>query len=67
MNILRQKLDQVMHMVRHEMSSSKRNPEDFALWKFTDKHEEGWNYKWGRGRPGWHIEDTAITEEMPLV
>ena len=59
-----QKLDQVLHMVRHEMSASKRNPEDFALWKFTDKHEEGWNYKWGRGRPGWHIEDTAITEEM---
>ena len=59
-----QKLDQVLHMVRHEMSASKRNPEDFALWKFTDKHEEGWDYKWGRGRPGWHIEDTAITEEM---
>ena len=59
-----QKIDQVMHMVRHEMSTSKRNPEDFALWKFTDKQEEGWNYKWGRGRPGWHIEDTAITEEM---
>ena len=59
-----QKLDQVMHMVRHEMSASKRNPEDFALWKFTDNGEEGWNYKWGHGRPGWHIEDTAITEEM---
>ena len=59
-----QRLDQIMHMVRHEMSSSKRNPEDFALWKFTDASEDGWNYKWGHGRPGWHIEDTAITEEM---
>jgi|YelNatPaOPRAMG01_1025707.scaffolds.fasta_scaffold00236_18 cysteinyl-tRNA synthetase len=59
-----QKLDQIMHMVRHEMSASKRNPEDFALWKFTGSDEEGWNYKWGHGRPGWHIEDTAITEEM---
>lgn len=63
-NLSGQKLDQVMHMVRHEMSASKRNPEDFALWKFTDSHDEGWNYKWGHGRPGWHIEDTAITEEM---
>ncbi|MGC8515096.1 MAG: cysteine--tRNA ligase [Thermoplasmata archaeon] len=59
-----QKLDQVMHMVRHEMSASKRNPEDFALWKFTDSDEDGWDYKWGHGRPGWHVEDTAITEEM---
>ena len=59
-----QKLDQVMHMVRHEMSASKRNPEDFALWKFTSSSEEGWDYKWGHGRPGWHVEDTAITEEM---
>lgn len=59
-----QKLDQILHMVRHEMSASKRNPEDFALWKFTSKNEDGWDYSWGRGRPGWHVEDTAITEEF---
>ncbi len=59
-----QRLDQILHMVRHEMSASKRNPEDFVLWKFSKHGEEGWDYPWGRGRPGWHIEDTSITEEL---
>jgi len=40
----------------------KRNPGDFALWKNKDK-KPFWNSPWGIGRPGWHIEDTAITEE----
>jgi cysteinyl-tRNA synthetase len=45
---------------RLELCSSKRNPEDFSLWR---KYEEGlaWDSPWGRGRPGWHIEDTAIS------
>jgi len=46
--------------------SSKRNPGDFALWKKRDKESESqemiWDSPWGTGRPGWHIEDTAITE-----
>ena len=42
--------------------SDKRNPGDFALWKKRDGSELSWDSPWGRGRPGWHIEDTAITE-----
>ena len=42
--------------------SEKRNPGDFALWKKRDGSELSWDSPWGRGRPGWHIEDTAITE-----
>ncbi|WP_424355014.1 cysteine--tRNA ligase [Methanobacterium sp. MBAC-LM] len=40
---------------------TKRNPGDFALWKKRDE-EPSWDSPWGKGRPGWHIEDTAITE-----
>jgi len=39
----------------------KRNPGDFVLWKSQKPGEISWDSAWGRGRPGWHIEDTAIT------
>jgi len=39
----------------------KRNPGDFALWKAQKRGELSWESPWGMGRPGWHIEDTAIT------
>ncbi len=39
----------------------KRNPADFALWKSHKPGELAWDSPWGKGRPGWHIEDTAIT------
>jgi cysteinyl-tRNA synthetase len=42
---------------------TKRNPLDFALWKFGEYGEYTWDSPWGRGRPGWHIEDTAIAEK----
>jgi cysteinyl-tRNA synthetase len=46
--------------------TSKRNPGDFALWKKRGIASEGlemvWDSPWGTGRPGWHIEDTAITD-----
>ena len=43
--------------------STKHNPEDFALWKLGEFGEYTWDSPWGRGRPGWHIEDTAISEK----
>jgi cysteinyl-tRNA synthetase len=43
--------------------STKQNPLDFALWKIGEYGEYTWNSPWGRGRPGWHIEDTAISEK----
>ncbi len=47
---------------RIEPDPRKRDPSDFSLWKSRDRNELGWDSPWGWGRPGWHIEDTAITE-----
>jgi cysteinyl-tRNA synthetase len=47
---------------RIEPDPRKKDPSDFSLWKSRRKDELGWNSPWGWGRPGWHIEDTAITE-----
>ena len=43
--------------------ATKQNPLDFALWKTGEYGEYTWDSPWGRGRPGWHIEDTAISEK----
>jgi len=40
-----------------------RNPMDFALWKFAKEGEPGWESKWGAGRPGWHIECSAMAHQ----
>jgi len=47
---------------RIDESVEKRNKGDFCLWKISKKGEPFWNIELGKGRPGWHIEDTAITE-----
>jgi cysteinyl-tRNA synthetase len=47
---------------RIDESDKKRNAGDFALWKFSKEGEPSWDTELGKGRPGWHIEDTAITE-----
>jgi cysteinyl-tRNA synthetase len=55
-----QKIDQlVMHRI--DPDARKRNVVDFALWKRQKPGEPSWDSPWGKGRPGWHIEDTAIT------
>ncbi len=46
---------------RIEPSPKKRDPADFALWKPAKPGEPCWDSPWGKGRPGWHIEDTAIS------
>ena len=46
---------------RIEPDPTKKSAQDFALWKKREPEELGWDSPWGRGRPGWHIEDTAIT------
>ncbi len=48
---------------RIDEGKGKRNKGDFCLWKFSKKDEPSWSSSWGEGRPGWHIEDTAITEK----
>ena len=47
---------------RIDSSDKKRNRGDFALWKFSETNQPGWKTELGYGRPGWHIEDTSITE-----
>lgn len=48
---------------RIDESVTKRNRGDFALWKFSKEDEPSWESPFGKGRPGWHIEDTAISEK----
>ena len=47
--------------VRHRMNENKRNPGDFVVWKMAKPGEPKWPSAYGEGRPGWNIEDTAIT------
>jgi cysteinyl-tRNA synthetase len=46
---------------RVEVAPYKRNPADFVLWKPSDASLPGWDSSWGRGRPGWHIECSAMS------
>ncbi len=48
---------------RVEISSLKKNPADFVLWKPSSVDEPGWDSPWGRGRPGWHLECSAMAEK----
>jgi cysteinyl-tRNA synthetase len=49
---------------RIEVDPAKRAPEDFVIWKAATPGEPTWESPWGPGRPGWHIEDTAITVRL---
>ncbi|MBF87561.1 MAG: cysteine--tRNA ligase [Pelagibacterales bacterium] len=48
---------------RIEVASYKKNPGDFVLWKPSTENQPGWESPWGRGRPGWHIECSAMSEK----
>ena len=47
---------------RIDINENKRDPRDFVIWKKMKPGEPYWDSPWGKGRPGWHIEDTAITD-----
>jgi cysteinyl-tRNA synthetase len=49
---------------RIEVSEKKRNPGDFALWKASKPGEPSWPSPWGQGRPGWHIECSAMSMKL---
>ncbi|RCV17397.1 hypothetical protein SEVIR_3G221900v4 [Setaria viridis] len=55
------KLDQNQAGARVAFDTRKRNPADFALWKAAKEGEPFWDSPWGRGRPGWHIECSAMS------
>ncbi len=54
-------LDDMMAGARVEVDERKRNPMDFALWKAAKPGEPFWESPWGKGRPGWHIECSAMS------
>ena len=49
---------------RVEISENKKNLEDFVLWKPSEKDEPSWKSPWGNGRPGWHIECSAMSKKF---
>src|SRR5215467_3579767 len=54
--------DEMIAGARVEVAPYKRDPADFVLWKPSDDETPGWDSPWGRGRPGWHIECSAMSE-----
>jgi cysteinyl-tRNA synthetase len=59
----RRKIDDLLAGARVERDEHKRDPLDFALWKGAGADEWAWDSPWGRGRPGWHIECSAMSEK----
>ncbi|WP_152045429.1 cysteine--tRNA ligase [Aureimonas psammosilenae] len=58
----RRRLEDQQAGARVAVEAHKRNPADFVLWKLSDENEPGWDSPWGRGRPGWHIECSVMSE-----
>ncbi|GBR27240.1 cysteinyl-tRNA synthetase [Komagataeibacter oboediens DSM 11826] len=54
--------DDLIAGARVEVAPYKRDPGDFVLWKPSDDQTPGWDSPWGRGRPGWHIECSAMSQ-----
>jgi cysteinyl-tRNA synthetase len=56
-------LDELKSGSRIEVSNLKKNPMDFILWKPSEENDPGWTSPWGRGRPGWHLECSVMSEK----
>ena len=56
------KLEDQQAGARVAVEAHKKNPADFVLWKLSSADEPGWESPWGRGRPGWHIECSAMSK-----
>ena len=57
-------LEEMKAGARVEVAPYKKNPMDFVLWKPSTPEQPGWDSPWGRGRPGWHIECSAMSEAL---
>ncbi|MBD3677150.1 MAG: cysteine--tRNA ligase [Rhodobacteraceae bacterium] len=57
-------VDDMIAGARVEVAPYKKNPMDFVLWKPSSDDLPGWDSPWGRGRPGWHIECSAMSHEL---
>ena len=53
--------EELVSGARVEVAPYKEDPADFVLWKPSDDDQPGWNSPWGRGRPGWHLECSAMS------
>ena len=60
----RRSVEEMLAGTRVEANDRKRNPADFALWKKSKPGEPAWDSPWGPGRPGWHIECSAMSMEL---
>ncbi len=58
------RLDDMEAGARVDIDEKKHNPFDFALWKASKPEEPAWDSPWGKGRPGWHIECSAMSSEF---
>jgi cysteinyl-tRNA synthetase len=58
------KLEDLIAGSRIEISDNKKNSEDFVLWKPSEKDEPSWDSPWGKGRPGWHLECSAMSKKF---
>jgi cysteinyl-tRNA synthetase len=58
----RRSRDEMIAVARVEVAPYKRDPADFVLWKPSSPEQPGWESPWGRGRPGWHLECSAMSE-----
>ena len=58
------KLEDLIAGSRVEISENKKNPEDFVLWKPSVDDEPFWQSPWGKGRPGWHLECSAMSKKF---
>jgi cysteinyl-tRNA synthetase len=56
------RLEEQQAGARVAVEAHKKNPGDFVLWKLSSAEEPGWESPWGRGRPGWHIECSAMSK-----
>ncbi len=56
-------LDELKSGIRIDVSTLKKNPMDFVLWKPSKHSEPGWESPWGIGRPGWHLECSVMSEK----
>jgi len=59
-----QSIDQMLTGVRKESDETKDDPLDFALWKLSKPGEPFWESPWGKGRPGWHIECSVMSQKF---
>ena len=56
--------EQLVSGSRVEVSEHKKDPLDFVLWKPSDEKDPGWDSPWGKGRPGWHLECSVMSEKF---